>query len=152
MKPLLSVIGLLGILVMLNGCVQCTDCGSLRKQHEVYNTFMHEEIVPGYRYYIYGEKDHPKAIIGIDEAYTVDGKYWEPVDITQEMMSYWIKRYSEIPSAANIQDGSYKGIEILDPNGVRVGIWFSLFDWAVIKFPGNNVIQISTPDRRPTAG
>jgi hypothetical protein len=113
---------------------------------------MHEEIVPGYRYYIYGEEDHPKAIIGIDETYTVEGKYWDPVDITPEQMSNWMKRYSEIPSATNIQDGAYKGIEILDPNGVRVGIWFSLFDWAVIKFPGNNIIQISTPDRRPGAG
>jgi hypothetical protein len=152
MKPLLSIIGLIGVVMVMSGCTQCLDCGSMKKLHEVSQIFLDEKIVPGYQYYINGEDDHPKAIIGIDETYRLEGKFWTPVDITQEKLSYWMKRYREIPTSTNISDGSYKGIEILDPNGIRVGIWFSLFDWAAIKFPGDNVIQISTPSRLPGTG
>lgn len=149
MKPLLRVIGLFGIIVIMGGCAPCPDCGSMKKLHEITQIFMDEKIVPGYRYYIYGEEAYPKAIIGIDEVYKLEGKYWEPIDITQAQLSGWIKQYKQVPTSSNVTDGNFKGIEILDPNGLRVGIWFSVFDWAVIKFPGDNVIQLSTPDKLP---
>lgn len=152
MRSLLRVIGMIGIAVAMIGCAQCLDCGSMKKLHEITQIFMDEKIVPGYRYYINGEEDHPKAVVGIAETYRLEGKFWAPVDITQDQLSTWMKRYREVPTSTNIGDGAYKGIEILDPEGVRAGIWFSIFDWAVIKFPGDNVIQISDPSMRPGSG
>ena len=145
---------LLGILLLLGGCATCTDCGALRPSREVTQLFRSNQIVPDYNYYYNGPSQVPRAIIGIDQRFQVEGRFWNPVDINEEQLSSWIHRVNTRPTGGSrgTVDSPFEGFEMLDSQGVRVGIWFSFFDWGVFKFPDENTINIFAPSFRPTTG
>lgn len=152
MSNILNILLLSVFSVVLTGCASCPDCGSLRKSFAVAQFFLDEQIAPDFIYYINGEETHPRAIIGIDGRYTLEGRFWTPVDITQEQLSGWIDYIRTRGMQAVASYGTFAGFEILDPDGARVGIWYSVYDWVSVRFPGDNVIQISAPTLRPAAG
>lgn len=140
------------VLFLLAGCAGCPDCGSIRLNHEITKIFTSETIVPEYQYLYYGEILYPKAILGIDKRYTVEGKFWTPIDLTQEQLNSWVQEISTRPIGVGTLSDSFNGYGIQDPQGNRVGIWYSRFDWGVFKFPGGNVIQAYPPSFSPGSG
>ena len=136
----------------LAGCAGCQDCGSIRRNLEVTRYFLDERIDPDLNYYINGQETHPWAIIGIDRGYTLEGRFWSPVDLTQEQLSLWMAHIRTRGMQAIANYGTFRGFDILDPDGVRVGVWYSVYDWGSFRFPGDNVIQISAPAVRPVPG
>lgn len=135
--PLLLAVALVTII----GCAPCEECGSLKRQHDITNLFMNNEIVPGYTYYFNGRTQWPSAIMAIEPSYTIQAEFWKPVDLEGEELSKWLD------NAVNWK-GPYRtsrnGAEILDPTGKRVGIFFSKYDNLVTKFDGNT-IQVYPP-------
>jgi hypothetical protein len=152
MLNVLKLIILCVVLLSLWGCADCPDCGSISRDSTVAQFFLDEQIEPDFRYYFNGERTHPRAIIGIHRRYTLEGRFWTPVDITQEQLSSWMDyvRTRGIPAIANY--GVFRGFEILDPDGTRIGIWFSVYDWVSIRFSDDNVIRLSVPALRPGTG
>lgn len=136
----------------LSGCAGCQDCGSISPNLEVSRFFLDEQIDPDLNYYINGEQIYPRAIIGIRQDYVLEGRNWSPVDLTQEQLSRWMNdiRTRGMQMIANY--GTFRGFDILSPDGSRVGIWFSVYDWGSIRFPGDQVIRISAPAVRPVPG
>lgn len=133
----------------LGGCVVCQECGSLRPRHEVTNLFLNNEIVPGHRYYYNGRSQWPSAIMAIDSSYTIKAEFWKPVELAGQELSEWLQ------SAANWKGSNMtnkQGAEILNPEGERVGIWFSKYDNVITKFLGDKVIQVYPPSYRAGQG
>ncbi len=152
MKTAIYSILLVGFLFLFAGCAGCPDCGSIRLENEITKIFTSETIVPGYQYFYYGEILYPKAILGIDKGYTVEGKFWTPIDLTQEQLNTWVQEISTRPTGIDPLTGGFNGYAIRDPQGNRVGIWYSRFDWGLFKFPGDKVIQAYPPSFSPGAG
>ena len=124
------------------GCAPCEECGSLRRQHDITNLFLNSEIIPGYNYYYNGREQWPSAIMGIDPNYTVQADFWKPVGLEGEELSEWLRRTSIWREP---RETSLNGAEILDPDGKRVGVFFSRFDNLITKFQPDNVIQVFPP-------
>ncbi len=149
MRRTLQAILLAGFLILLSGCAGCPDCGSIRMEHEVTRIFTSEEIVPGYQYFYYGEILSPKAILGVESDYKVVGEFWTPIDLSQDQLTSWVQEIKRRPTGIETLTNSFNGYGIRDPQGNRVGIWYSRYDWGVFKFPGDKVIQAYPPAFRP---
>ena len=152
MRTAIQAILLAGFLFTLAGCAGCPDCGSIRLEHDVTKIFTSEQIVPGYQYFYYGEILSPKAILGIAKSYRVEGKFWTPIELTQDQLTSWIQEIKRRPTGIETLSNSFNGYEIRDPQGNRVGIWYSRYDWGVFKFPADKVIQAYPPAFRTGSG
>ena len=142
MKSMLLPLLLVGLSFVLAGCVTCQECGSLKQRHDITSLFLNNEIVPGYSYYYNGRTQWPSAIMAIDSSYTVKAEFWKPVELAGQELSEWLQ------SATNWK-GTHRtksnGAEILNPEGERVGIWYSKYDNVVTKFQSDKVIQVYPP-------
>lgn len=141
-------------LPLFGGCAVCTDCGNLVRKNEVTTIFTSLELVPEYNYFYNGPFQRPKAILGIDKSLSVEGKFWNPVELTQDQLTNWVQEINTRPQAGSAAgvNGQFEGFEILDPESKRVGIWYSNYDWGVFKFPGENRIIVYSPSYKPGAG
>lgn len=147
----LSVIRLLplGLCLFLAGCVVCEECGSIRRNHEITNLFLDNEIVPGYSYYYNGEFKWPKAVLAIDSSYTVEAEFWKPVDLSGEELSAWLEQATNWKGTGQTEKN---GAEVFNPAGERIGIFFSKYDNLVTKFSGDKVVQVYPPSYQAGRG
>jgi hypothetical protein len=145
MRPVVLYLVVVGVVATLLGCAPCEECGSLKRQHEITNLFLNNEIIPGYDYYYFGRNQWPSAIMAIEPSYSVRSDFWKPVGLEGEKLSEWLKSTTIWKQSRRAR---LNGAEILDPNGKRVGIFYSKFDNLITKFEANNVIQVYPPSYR----
>ncbi len=148
-KTLLLVVVIFTVLLGSGCAKKCTDCGKLEKSADVTRMFHQYEVIPEYSYYA-NLPDHnpPEAIAGIDRKYTVRSKYWKPVDLTGKQLEGWVnwarRDHNMYDDYWNITI-DYRGSKILDPSGVQIGVYYSKLQWTILKFPEDNVIELSRP-------
>lgn len=131
------------------GCAPCLDCGSLVKNHQITRDVEQLTIQPEYRYYYSGVELEPDAIIGVLARYSVTGGYWNEVEMTPTRLKKWLATLGTLDGKwDDIHDMiiHYQGAAILTPQGEKIGIWYSKFDWTVVKFPGQNRLVLYPPD------
>jgi hypothetical protein len=139
-----TVVALLLLSALISGCFQ--NYGRLKHNAAVSRNFQNYQVEPEYQYYYYGRTNMPYAIIGIDRTYHMQSRVWREVDPDTEKfqkMIFWI--WDDIRYA--YQRNFTRGAEILDPEGKKVGIWYSGLWWAAIRFDENNriVVMPETP-------
>ena len=147
-KPkFVSVLLLVVILSALSGCATNMKSGSSiipgREATEIWHSY---EIQPNYHYYYSGPNSRPNFIIGIDDKYQFTSNLWKPVDLTPEMLNKWINYYR--PRVG--YDLKVYGSFIMNPEGERIGLWYSMRTWRVtgtVKFGENNQIALTRPVR-----
>jgi hypothetical protein len=87
--------------------------------------------------------------MAIDSNYSIKADFWKPVDLEGDELSAWIK-------STTLWKPSHRsrlnGAEILDPNGKRVGVFFSKFDNLITKFEADSVIQVYPPSYKAGTG
>ncbi len=113
--------------------------GSLQRDPQVTKAFDDNTVNPEYQYYYYGRSNQPYIIVGIDRTYYMKSKVWREVEPNSDQfkeMVYWI--WTDILYAPYYG----KGAHILDPQGNRVGLWYSHIWWAAIRFSDDNRIEI----------
>jgi hypothetical protein len=120
-------------LTLIAGCT--ANYGSLKRDAEVQQAFESNQVPMDYKYYYYGDSE-PYVIFGIEPKYEMDSKLWRDVSPdTEEFkeMTRWIWE----------DYGYYKfGADILDPNGVKVGIMYTSIYETSVKFVGDNQIVV----------
>ncbi len=125
-------------LTLIAGCT--ANYGSLKRDAEVQQAFESNQVPMDYKYYYYGDSE-PYVIFGIEPKYEMDSKLWRDISPdTEEFkeMTRWIWE----------DYGYYKfGADILDPNGVKVGIMYTSINETSVKFVGDNqiVVMPNTP-------
>jgi len=132
---------------LLAGCASTGMYGTLDRDYELDNSFRNYEVLQDYNYYESGGYPAPNAILLIHKNYELDNSsnLWKPVpDIDSKKMKYWLsaihnERYLNKPSR-------YYAAYILDPNGQRAGVWYSLDILATVKFSEGNRVLVHTPD------
>ena len=121
------------ILTLIAGC--SANYGSLKQDAEVQQAFESNQVPMDYKYYYYGDSE-PYVIFGIEPKYEMDSRMWRDVSPdTAEFkeMTRWIwEDYGYIKF----------GADILDPNGVTVGIMYTAIRETSVKFVGDNQIVV----------
>jgi hypothetical protein len=142
MKNTLRTLLLVAVSFALTGCVYCEECGSLKRDHKITHLFLENEVIPGYNYYYAGRSQWPSAVMAIDPSYSIKAEFWKPVEREGQELSDWLKNAINWKGSRQTQKN---GAEILNPEGKRVGIFFSKYDNLVTKFLSDNVIQVYPP-------
>jgi len=130
---IINIFGI-SILALLVSCA--ANYGSIQRDFEVQQAFESNQIPLGYKYYYYGFDTRPYVVFGIDSKYKMDSHMWrEAMPDTEEfkVMIRWIW-----------EDYGYHkfGANILDPNGNKIGIYYSSINETVFKFNENNQIVV----------
>jgi len=128
--------------IIVTPFVGCSNnFGIIRSSGEVTRMFETYKILPDHRYYYSGSDAAPRAIIGIQNNYTLNSRLWKPVDLTPEQLKGWI---SFILKDTTISPYNF-GALILDSNGNPVGIWYSPRATTTVKMESDNHIIVHTP-------
>lgn len=144
---------LISVSMLVGGCAQTDtmdreNLGSIKENSEISKMYEAYTIDPDYNYFYYGRELQPDSIMGIGKDYTVESKFWHQVELTEEQLKSWVvwgKRGSDDRCGSSKYMGRYQGADILDPNGVIIGNWYSKRDWGIFEFPGSNVIKPHPP-------
>jgi hypothetical protein len=132
---------LVGIFVpaLIAGCTAGTY-GSLQRDAGVQQAFESNQVPMDYKYYYYGDSE-PYVIFGIEPKYDMKSNVWRDAtpdtDDFKEMVRWIWEDY-----------GYYKfGANILDPEGKKVGVFYSAIRETSVKFIDGNRIMVmpSTP-------
>ena len=133
-------------LFLLVGCAG-GNYGTLDRDRDLDNMFLNYEVLPDHRYYTTGGYDAPNAILAIHRDYELDnpGDLWVAVpNVDSTQMRKWIDFLA--PEQEYRYSNAYFAAYILDPNGKRVGAWYSYDNIATVKFLEENKIQVYTPE------
>jgi hypothetical protein len=121
------------VLALIAGCAG--TYGSLKRDTEVQQAFETNKVPMGYKYYYYGDSE-PYVVIGIEPEYEMDSKMWREVTPDTEDFKEMIRWIWE-------DYGYYKfGADILDPQGKKMGIFYSSIRGTSVKFMNGNQIMV----------
>ena len=122
------------VLALIAGCTAGTY-GSLKRDAGVQQAFESNQVPMDYKYYYYGDSE-PYVIFGIEPKYDMKSNVWRDAtpdtDDFKEMVRWIWEDY-----------GYYKfGANILDPEGKKVGVFYSAIRETSVKFIDGNRIMV----------
>jgi hypothetical protein len=125
------------IAAMVSGCLE--NYGRLNWDPQVATQYQAYEAQEDFNYYYYGVGNRTFAIAGISNDYFMESKMWREVEPDTQDFKDLISRAW--------QNSYYKpydprGAHILDPEGKRVGNWYSSLRFVTVRFDENNRIVI----------
>jgi hypothetical protein len=138
----LKILLLVVVAIMMTGLNGCFGSyGKVKRDPELTKAIKSNQVIEGYKYYYYGDKDRPYAIAGIEPKYEVRSRLWREVDPHTDQfkkMIYWMW-----------EDYGYYtyGAHILDPSGATAGIWYSSIYFVAVRFTADNrvVLMLEKP-------
>ena len=96
-------------------------------------------------FYYNGPEASPRALIGIQNAYQLESKYWKPVPVSIDSLKGWLD--------SRVRHGYYKsrknGSVIKSHDGSQIGIWYSVGNWknaATVKMIDENTVFVGIPE------
>ncbi|MBT8366673.1 MAG: hypothetical protein KJP23_18435, partial [Deltaproteobacteria bacterium] len=122
---------------IFSGCFE--NYGRLHWDPQVTATFENHDIQPGFNYYYYGVGNQTYAVAGISTELSLKSTIWREIPQDTGEFKILISRAWE-----NYAYKPYdpQGAHILNPEGNRVGLWYSSLRFVAIKFDENNRIQL----------
>ena len=144
-----SILGAGLLLVMLAGCA-AGNHGKMVWDRELNNTFENYQVLPDHLYYVTGGYNAPAAILAIQKDFQLDNEagLWVPVpDVSPDHIKRWVDNLSR--NFDFWKDVQFSASYILDPEGNRVGAWYSGKRTTTVKFLGDNRIKVFPPDMKP---
>jgi hypothetical protein len=133
-KKILVNTGLLAlsalIMIVMSGCFK--NYGRLNRSSEIQNAFESNQVPSDYRYFFYGSRNWPYAVMGLGPDYNLHSRMWRSVepDTTEfkHMTRFVWADYGYYPYGANI----------LDPEGQKIGIIYTSSWMAAVKVDKDN--------------
>lgn len=104
------------------------------------------KVLPDHNYYHSGSFDRPNAILGIHKDYHLVSQLWKPVQVGSAQLAKWIQSIG--PEKYKGQTG-YVAAYILNPEGRKVGLWYSIMKNTEVEFLEGNKIKVNSPDLYP---
>ena len=145
-NSLLSIVAAILALFLVTGCATGGIYGTLDRDRDLDNAFRNYEVLTDYNYYTSGGYDVPNAILLIHKDYELDnpGNLWAIIpNVDYNRMRKWISIISS--NEEYNKKGDYYAAYILDQDGKRVGVWYSVEIHATVKFLEGNNILVYTP-------
>jgi hypothetical protein len=134
-------VGVLGI-IFLTLVVGCSGTyGSYRRDAGVQQSFESNQVPTDFKYFYYGLGSETIAIFGIEKQHEMNSYMWKVVSANSSEFRDLVTWVWE--------DYGYDkfGAEILNPEGIKVGILYTAVRETAVKFGANNQITVmpSTP-------
>jgi hypothetical protein len=123
--------------------------GTQIRDRDLDNRFRDYEVLQDYNYYTSGGYDRPNAILLIHKDYELDnpGNLWIPIPyVDYNQKKKWVSVISSEQDAN--RSGNYYATYLLDQNGRKVGVWYSIEVFATVKFVDEGKILVYTPELR----
>jgi len=122
---------------IFSGCLE--NYGRLRWDPQVTNAFQNNTVETDVKYYHYGVGNRTFAIAGISAEYRLKSRMWREVPEDIEAFKGFVSRAWE-----NYAYKPYdpQGAHIVNPEGNRVGVWYSSLRFVAVKFSENNRIHL----------
>ncbi len=127
------------MMAVLSGCSSSSH-GRLQSSHEVTQVFKNNQILSDHQYYSSGFQRIPYGIIGIDNRYRLRSNRWKPIDLNPTLLNQLAYRMEHVYSIEP------RGAWILDPDGNRVGIWYSSRYQTTVKIEKDDYVVVVTPE------
>jgi hypothetical protein len=137
----LVVILFITVAIAFGGCAE--NYGRLQRSEEVDTIFKNYRVLPDYKYYYTGPDGRPDAIMGIQNKYTLETTHWTPFNASDEILKKWVDTIN-FHHSTGVRYYPY-GFFILDSEGSRLGIWYSIWDWTTVMMVDDKRIQIFPP-------
>jgi hypothetical protein len=138
------------LLVIAGGCTGFGNYGRLQRSREVDQIFKTFHVLSDYKYYFTGPAGRPDAIMGIRNEYSLETTQWTQFSPSDDAIK------EAVESINFYHHGGMRfypyGFYILDPNGNRLGIWYSIWDWTTVIIKENMHIEVFPPDRKDPFG
>ena len=120
--------------------------GSLKSSKEVTRDFRNYEVKDDHNYWIAGtDKKSPDAILGLDKEYTLDSRFWYPLNSQDKTLRELVENMND--EADNIPYGA----DVLDHNKNDIGDWYSTANSTTVKIDGR-IVQVYTPSSSRSGG
>jgi hypothetical protein len=148
MERMTRLITVVLLALLVGGCA-AGNYGKVTRNGEVDRVFISGSLPSGYQYYYIGEKTHPPAILGIQNGYSLETRFWTAIDLDSSQLAEWRAYFRE--STGKIEQSSrarlrFSGYTLLDPKGMEVGIIYSIYPWIVTIFPKEKVVTVYPPE------
>ena len=122
------------VLALIAGCAG--TYGSLKRDAGVQQAFESNQVTKGYKYYYYGFDTRPYVIFGIEPKYEMNSNLWREATPDTEDFKEMIRWIWE-------DYGYHKfGADILDPQGKKMGIFYSSIRETSFKFSDGKQIMV----------
>ncbi len=135
--------------IFMVSCAGTGNYGRLVPNDKVKSTFETYQLPPDFTYYYSGPDAYPRAVIGIQNEYHLESKFWKPIDLTQTQLKRWLEMGGRPRQDFDL---NRNGSEILSPDGRQIGIWYALKNWkdrATVKMIDDKTVAVSTPKGDP---
>jgi hypothetical protein len=136
---------------LLTGCVTTDGSyGTTKRDRDLDNMFLRYEVLPDHNYYTTGGYDKPDAILALHQDYELDNTktYWRLIpNVDYGQMRIWIDTIA--PEQDYRYSNAYFAAYILNPEGEKIGAWYSVDPHATVKFLEGNMVLVHTPVIRP---
>jgi hypothetical protein len=131
----------IAITIASGGCAQ--NYGRLQRSAEVDKIFITYEVLPDHTYYYVGPDGRPDAIMGIESVYTLETTRWTQFDPSDDTLKKGVD-WMNFHHSTSVRYYPY-GFFILDPEGKKLGIWYSIWDWTTVIMKEENRIEVYPP-------
>jgi hypothetical protein len=129
------------VLAAIAGCA-AGNGARLDRNLQVLNDFMAARVLPDHSYYTTGPPSAPNAILGVSTDYTLVSERWTERDMTPELLRRLVGRMNtEFRSTAS----GLLGAHVLDPEGEKIGVWYSGVGITAVVMLGDGSVRIDPP-------
>ncbi len=135
---------IVSIIIILAGFFSIISCmegyGRIKPNPDVIKLYTHQVGLPDYNYYYTGRSNLPDAVIGIDKKYRFNDRLWGKIQSHEEV---YRKIYNLNYTSSG--DSDLYGSDIIDNNGLKLGIWFSSYYQTIVKKNPDGTVDVYTP-------
>jgi len=152
LKDLFRTAGTVLLIIMVAGCA-AGNHGTLTWDRDLDNMFESYQVLPEHNYYITGGYGAPAAILAIHKNFHLDneaGLWVEFPDVSPNQIKKWVDNLS--PEISFWDKNNFFAFYILDPDGNRIGVWYSGQKNTTVKFLDDNRIRVYPPDLKAEFG
>ena len=129
------------IVAIISGCL--ANYGKYRLSRDIAKMFETLQVPGEYKYYYAGSDTNPDALMGLHRDYTLNNDLWQETEMDSKKLKGWIDEINLV-GYSNSADGYH----IIDPNGKKIGIYYSKWSGGSVKMESGNQVVIHLPDKR----
>jgi hypothetical protein len=136
-----SKMALLLLIIGVGGCAH--NYGRLQPSSAVTAIFKADQVLPDHKYYFCGPDGRPDAIIAVNADFSLVSDQWTAFEPTPPRLRN-LMDYAQTYYGTDVRHFPY-GYKILTPDGRKVGVWYSIWDWTTIEMRSEREVVIYPP-------
>ena len=145
-----SPVVLIALLMIMGGCSGAGNYGRLQRSPDADRIFKTYQALPDYQYYFTGPAGRPDAIMALQNEYSLETTQWTHFSPFDDTLKKGVDAIN-FHHSTSVRYYPY-GFFILDPEGKRMGIWYSIWDWTTIIFQEDKRIEVFPPAKKDPFG